>query len=69
MAEGEKEMAKDPELRKKIWADPVMAPAKAYKLGRKIMDEKQKAVDAEKERQERLKSSEVLKDGGEGGGL
>ena len=64
----QKEMSKDAELRGKIWADPVMAPGRAYKLGKKIMDEKQKAADAEKDRKERLEKDELLKDGGEGGG-
>ena len=61
----EKEMAKKPELRKEIWKDPVMAPARAYKLGKKLIEERSKVEDEEKERQARLKKGEVLKDGGE----
>src|SRR3990167_9088279 len=61
----EKEMVKKPELRKEVWMDPVQAPIRAYRLGKKILEERSKVDDAEKERQARLKNSEVLKDGGE----
>lgn len=68
----EKHMARNPEEAKKIWADPVQAPAKAYRLGKKLMDEQAKLKadedDAEKKRQKRIKDGELLDDGGEGGG-
>ena len=60
----ERDMKKDKDLAKKIWGSDNPAKA-AYKHGKSILGEKQKVEDAEKERLERLKKGEVLRDGGE----
>ena len=53
IAVAEREMGRDAELKKKIWADPNPVRA-AYKLGRKKMDEVAARDKEEQERQERL---------------
>ena len=60
------DMKKDKELAKKIWGSDNPAKA-AYKHGKAILGEKQKVETDEKERQERLKKGDVLRDGGEEG--
>ena len=68
----EKHMAKNQDDAKKVWADPVQAPARAYRLGKKLMEDKNKVSEQEKAeeaaRLKRIKSGELLEDGGEGGG-
>jgi hypothetical protein len=54
----EREMERDPKLKKEIWESPNPARA-AYKYGRKKMDERQNAVKEETERQERLEQTKV----------
>lgn len=57
----EREMDRDPALKKKIWgaANPARA---AYQLGRKAMDEAAKKDQEEQERQERLDAGDVHRD-------
>lgn len=64
----EKHMAKHPEEAKKVWADPVQAPAKAYRLGKKLQEEANKVKDEEAARLKRIKAGETLEDGGDGSG-
>jgi hypothetical protein len=57
----EREMARDPALKKKVWGSANPARA-AYQLGRKSMDEAAQKEKDEQERQERLDAGDVHKD-------